>query len=491
MATSELPEFHPLTLLRDWGGSAGFRLADALTGVAVFGATGSGKTSGPAKHLAYGYLGHGFGGIVLCAKREERLQWEQWAADTGRTDDLVIVESGGKWCFNPLAWEAERVGPGGGYTINVVALLDEIAGSIAGAAGRAEGGGAGDAKFFNDALHYLNTNVVDLIVLAGYAVTLPLMRAIVTSAPLSKDEVNSPAWEETECAALIALADKLTSESGDTAAREDFEECRNYWTKEFPNLSERTRSIIVLSFSMLVRPLITRPLKQLFSTTNVIPENTFDGKVIIVDLPVQAFRLAGKVASLLWKFCFQVAVMRRSPPSNGYLRPVFLWADEAQNFVTEFDAEYQAVARSAAGCTVYLTQNRESYRRVLNDDDAVDSLLGNLQAKFFCQNSSIDTNEFASKLLGEHYVDVMTTNVGQSHGDSANQASSTGGVSRKEEKRPFVEPSVFTTLKRGGAANKFQVETIVYNGGYEFQAHVRPDGTIEHLPYRRLTFNQR
>jgi hypothetical protein len=38
---------------------------------------------------------------------------------------------------------------------------------------------------------------------------------------------------------------------------------------------------------------------------------------------------------------------------------VFPWADEAQNFVTPFDAEYQAVARSAGGCTVYLTQNRE------------------------------------------------------------------------------------------------------------------------------------
>jgi hypothetical protein len=45
----------------------------------------------------------------------------------------------------------------------------------------------------------------------------------------------------------------------------------------------------------------------------------------------------------------------------------FLWADEAHNFVTDFDAEFQAVARSAGGCTVYLSQNRESFRRVLGD----------------------------------------------------------------------------------------------------------------------------
>ena len=120
------------------------------------------------------------------------------------------------------------------------------------------------------------------------------------------------------------------------------------------------------------------------------------------------------VANLAWKFCFQVAIMRRSPPEkpDTYLRPVFLWADEAHNFVSKFDAEYQAVARSAAYCTVYLTQNRESYRRALKNNDAVDSLLGNLQAKFFCQNSG-DTNEWAAKLLGERYIKVTDTNIGE------------------------------------------------------------------------------
>ena len=84
-----LPEFHPLTPIRDWGNGQAFRLADALTGVCVFGATGSGKTSGPAKHLAYGYLAGDFGGLVLCAKKEECRQWQQWAAETGRTGDLT------------------------------------------------------------------------------------------------------------------------------------------------------------------------------------------------------------------------------------------------------------------------------------------------------------------------------------------------------------------------------------------------------------------
>ena len=40
----EFPEFHPQTVLRDWQAvspGAAFRIADAVTGVAVFGGTGS------------------------------------------------------------------------------------------------------------------------------------------------------------------------------------------------------------------------------------------------------------------------------------------------------------------------------------------------------------------------------------------------------------------------------------------------------------------
>ncbi|HEY0549120.1 MAG TPA: TraM recognition domain-containing protein, partial [Verrucomicrobiae bacterium] len=407
-----LPEFHPQTLIREWDNGDAFHLSDALTGVCVFGATGSGKTSGPAKHLAYGYLAHDFGGLVLCAKKEERRQWQEWAANTGRTDDLIIIDGEGNWRFNFLEWEASRPAEGGGLTINIVAILDEIASAVASSSGKETMGG-GDNKFWEDALHHMNTNLVSLPLLAGVPVSLPLMRAIVATAPQSEEQVGDPHWNETStCAAILAEADKATLQLTDRRA--DFDECRNYWLQEYPALGEKVRGIISLTFSMLANPLLTHPLRKLFSLdTNVRPEDTFDGKIVIVDLPVQEFRLAGKIASLAWKFCFQVAVMRRPLPvrRDEYLRPVFLWADEAQNFVTKFDAEYQAVARSAGGCTVYLTQNRESFLRVLGSFPAVDSLLGNLQAKFFCQNTG-DTNEWAAALLGERWTHVTSTSVG-------------------------------------------------------------------------------
>ena len=62
-------------------------------------------------------------------------------APTG-TDDLVIVDASGRnWRFNFLEWEASRPEEGGGLTINIVNLLDEIAVAISGGSGAAEGGG--------------------------------------------------------------------------------------------------------------------------------------------------------------------------------------------------------------------------------------------------------------------------------------------------------------------------------------------------------------
>ena len=58
-------------------------IADALTGVIVTGATGSGKSSGPGEALAKAYLRAGFGGVIHTVKPsdvETALRWPQEAS---------------------------------------------------------------------------------------------------------------------------------------------------------------------------------------------------------------------------------------------------------------------------------------------------------------------------------------------------------------------------------------------------------------------------
>lgn len=56
---------------------------DSFEGTQIFGATGSGKTSGSGATLARAFLKAGYGGLVLTVKREEAGQWRQWLAEAG------------------------------------------------------------------------------------------------------------------------------------------------------------------------------------------------------------------------------------------------------------------------------------------------------------------------------------------------------------------------------------------------------------------------
>ena len=478
-----LPAFHPETIIRDWNGER-FTIADATTGVAVFGATGSGKTSGTGRHLALGYMGSAaeMGCLVLCAKISEREQFEQWAKEAGRERDVVVFDASGNHRFNFLDWESSRASQGGGLTINVVALLEEIITALE--PQKATGGG--DNVFWEDALHQLLTNAVELVQLAGYELSLATLRDIVRSAPLSREQAISEAWQkQSACWHFLAEAERSTAGGSDDEVKADYAEVRAYFLDDFANLSDRTRSVITLMFTKLAQPFSARPLRKLFSTdTTIRPEDTFDGRIIIIDLPTQEFRLAGRIAALVWKYCWQVAVMRRSAaPAGQYLRPVFLWADEAaENFLSRGDSEFQAVARASAACTVYLAQNINQYCKRLGDNDAFESFIANLQTIFVHQSTG-PTCRWMAERLGEQWQQITSTNIGRSSPQALGaDPTSSAGVSRSEQRRFLVEPARFTTLKRGGPAYGNQVEAIVYKGG-----HIFSDGK----PYMLLTFNQR
>lgn len=457
-----------------------FRYADALTGVIVFGATGSGKSSGPADFLARGYLAHNFGGLVLCAKPDERQQWEKWAAATGRSDDLIIVDKSGLQRFNFLSWEQQRPGEGGGLTMNITAMLAEIGKAVSGSNGSA----GSDSEFFTSARDHMVSAAVDLCTFSGQPVSLPLINEIITSAPQMPEDVESERWQETsECWKLMLRAHARKAEMNAQEVA-DLTETVTYWSRQFPRISLKTRSIVVLMWSVLSRPFTTRPLRRLFSEDSTTgPEDCFRGKVIVIDLSMQEFGLAGRFAAMAWKYCFQLAVMRRAKQEGADLRPVFLWADECQNFVSDKDAEYQAVARSAGGSTVYLTQNRESLRRVMGSNDTVDALLGNLQCKFFCQNSG-ETNEYAARLLGERWTNISHS--GYSFGGSGGG----GHTETAEQRRFFVEPTTLAVLKRGGKVNGYTVEAVVYNGGAQYDQINPATGRPEKVPYVLLTLPQ-
>lgn len=471
-----------------------WRLEDAVKGTQIFGATGSGKSSGSGKDIAKAFLKAGYGGLVLCAKPDERKQWEEYAEKTGRLGDLVVFKPSSGLSFNPLAYESSRVG--GGETINLVELimrLQELSENFS-----AQGGGGQDEKFWVNAMKRYVSRLIDLLKIAEQEVSFSNIYELMISSnaqsmqdyanyqeqllALSNIENDAKEFEDDEATAYSEEATKEYEKEYDILLNSSFcilcleiakerasgeDEKFNqtlfmveqYFTHELLGLPEKTRSIIEEYLRGIVEPFLGGILNDYFSKgvdSNLYPEVTYEqNKIILLDFPVKTHLLAGVMAQGIYKYLWQQAMERRDTEQNN--KPVFLWVDESQYFINPMhDTLFQTTARSARVCTVYLTQNINNYYFVMGSNQPqarAKSLIANLSTLIFHANSDFDTNDWASKTIGQGY-----------HRQETQSRNATGVTINESFVKDYNVPSsIFTKLKTGGSDRKVE-GVILVNG---------------------------
>lgn len=496
---------------------------DAVEGTQVFGGNGSGKSSGSGRTIAEAFVRHGFGGLVLTAKPDDLQQWVRYLESAGLSPDQiverllvvapperpvpVVVDRDGhalalETCsaFNFLAYQFERSGR---LTTDIVSLFVN-------AMSPGSSPVSGSDPFWNDALQQLLTHAVDLATLAAEAETgRPTLRLrtvmdIISSAAQSPAEAVSPGWRDPERSlcwrCLHQVATKLVKTGQLHGGRlVDFSRCLDYWTLEFPALSDRTRSVIVTSLTAKASGLLHSPIEELLcgdddpSDCPAAPEATFRGRIVVLNLPVKLFGEVGRFGQTLWKTVWQRAVDRRAGSidlARGD-RPVFLWCDESQYFVTKEDVGFQQTARASLAATVYLTQNLSNYYAAIGgtlSKSATDSLVGNLQTKVFHALGDPATVEWAERLYGKTVRAMASRSQNLStRDDSLGRGSSSTLI-------PVVEARHFASLRTGGPANNREVDAWLYKAGKPW---IQSVATAEALGYPevpthilRCTFRQ-
>ncbi len=462
----------PLTQeLLHWTKGEPFTLEDACKGVQIWGMTGSGKSTGSGRRLALSYLRHGFGGLVLCAKPGEAQTWREYAVAAGRGKDLVVFSPATRWRFNFLDYELQRPGAGAGLTENLLQLFMSVAEIASRSSGK---GGREDEGYWQRSLQQLLRNAIDLLVAAADSVSIPDLYRLVISAPTSFEQIDSPAWRaKSFCWQCLQKGD-AAPKTGYRA--HDFSIVAEYFLLEYPGLSEKTRSIIVSTFTSLADGFNRGVLRELFGTaTNITPDYCLAGKIVIVDLPVKEFAEIGQYAATVWKTQFQRAVERRDVRADP--RPCFLFVDESQLFTTKNDAVFQTTARAARCCMVYLTQNLNNYLTAYSGESGqseAKSLLGNLTTHVVHALADSDTAEFVAELIGrskQWFHNGSVTHgpynpVDDFFGGAAGQ--STGGYSESFEYD--VQPAEMSRLATGGKANGFLVGALIWRGGGPFRS---------------------
>ena len=481
-----------------------WNIRHAVEGVQIFGGIGSGKTSGSGRMLALKYLKQGFGGLVLTVKPEEKNLWQHYCKETNRTDDLIIIEPDGKNRFNFLNYESVQSENNEAITENIVEVLKTVI-----RAGEEKDSGKTDDHFWESALDMLMFNLIDLCKLAYGSLSLDKLYGMMQSVPKPEEkairpgEMNNETDRTTFQTAYIRAYQNMQpkisqwNKSLSPETREQLEDDRLYneacaeaipdvrllkFIHEFfysslNNLSPKTRSIIEFIFSGFLFRLLREPVYSIFckGTSTVTPDDCLNGKIILINLPVKKFHKVGRDCQILFKYIWQRRMEKREV--SDLTRPVFLWADEAQNFIHEHDADFQATARSSKIATVYITQNLPNYFGSMNDargDHKVKSFLGTLATKIFHANADIETNQYASNLIGDAIFSDPSMSV-----TVAEQFSQTKSISFKIERR--VRPEELVSLKTGGPLNEYKAEGYFHKqGGMLFGKQT----------FKKMNFNQ-
>ncbi|MDR3459675.1 MAG: TraM recognition domain-containing protein [Verrucomicrobiae bacterium] len=448
-----------------FGEGLDWTLRNAFEGVFILGATGSGKTSGSGATIAESFLHAGFGGLVLTVKTDEAEHWRKLCARCGREKDLVVVQRGGDWRLNLLAYEAQRPGQGGGLAKNLVAFCR----NLLGIATRSQGGGSND-QFWQSATDQLLNATFDLFLMAGGAITFDRLANFIAAAPTEKLPTSEAGWLK-----IPLFGEVLAKAKANAGSAEDLRVLKrttDYWCKIYPGLASKTRTSITLGVFAMLDTFRGRDVPDLISSdTNLTPESIMSGKIVVLDLPIKEFGQTGLLVQSAWKYLFQMALERQAKAGDASRRPVFLWEDEGQHFFSDHDHHFQATARSARVCRVVLTQNLHNFYMQFGQggDAAANSVFGNLNTKIFHSNNDVATNEWSSKQFGSEIRTRMTVSQNpppqasgffDSFRQMINPASNTG-YSHAEAWEPSVRPEEFCKLRNGGRQNDFEVDAFI------------------------------
>jgi len=425
-------------------------LDEASLGTLIFGATGSGKTTGPFQYVLRSFLRHGFGGIFLCAKKQSFDDCMMIVRAESREKDVVVFElpesenNPPPLCFNFLTYEAQRYGEGKVIIENVVRLLTQVS-----EVSRSSGN---DDKFFENAMTQLLRHALEVIITARGKVDLGLVLELVQSLPQGPNDLDDP--EKLFSLQLLMEA----KEKGGPARANELYLAEKYFTIEWVALGDKTRSSISITLTVFLDLFLRFPLRNLFmGELTISPDHVLKGGILIVNLNIPEFELISKFAGVIWKHAIQRAIERRpelkTPPIES-VRPIFIAVDEAQFWVNKSDFLFQTTARSNRGLTVYATQNIANFNAEMASDSAgrarVSSMVGNLQNRFFCQNLEPETNLWAADSIGRILVKRFSANV--SYGrplEGETEPTKNVSESVSEQLDYDVQPRIFTGLRRG------------------------------------------
>lgn len=421
---------NPIKNLFKWPGTKkNFPISEAVRGVQIFGATGSGKTSGSGAYIAQEIISHGIGGLVLTCKKDDYSLWKKFGENTGTSDSFVRIGWDTSHSINIFEFFKSNSDDQENVHIEIADIMKNFF---------FDREGNESESFWTKSRELLVINIIRALVISNEPITIENIDKIIKELYLLKKKPMKAIF-------IRSLVDECES-------------LDKYFFDSLPSLADETLSSTILTLEVqLGRYTNSRVGKMFMGETNIDPRIMLLGARIVVDTPVERYGNEGLLINILWKAIFEKMVLKFKDKKSNY---TFKWEDEAHNTVSRRDALFNSTSRDKNQINVYCTQGVNNYLLSAGraSDKSVSALLLNIGTKVFHQTTEIKTFELIKDISGTKEVDKR-----REHKDSENKIS----ITTEKVNEDRIKRDDIISLRKGGKDTRFLVDAFVSQGGSE------------------------
>ena len=364
----------------------------------ITGTIGSGKTSSAmyplTKQLIYyknESLSEKIGMLILDVKGNYYYQVQEFCNNFNRLDDLVVIELGGKYKYNPLNKPNLKASILANRLKTILLLFSE---------------NNSESYWLDKAEQILEHSIKLCRLYNNNYVNFSELHKLITSKDYYEEKISylklqfqENKFNEEDCYNLLTAI--------------------TFFEDEYFSLDQRTMSILKSEITRITNCFISDyQVLQTFSPEQN-EENFYglsdvlnQGKIVVLNLNISEYKNLSKIIAAYLKLDFQTEVLSRLA-KNQVDRTVAFISDEYHEYVTSTDADFFAQSRKAKCINIVATQSYTSLIKTLNNESTVKVIIQNLINKIWLRTDDSFTIEEAQKQIGKEDKEKISRSISE------------------------------------------------------------------------------
>ena len=366
----------------------------------ITGTIGTGKTSSAmypfTKQLLFYECQNNdkkLGMLILDVKGNYYEKVLEFAKECGRTDDIIVLELGGNYKYNPLHKPNLKASILANRLKTILLLFSKN----------------NSESYWLDEAEKVLSESIKLCRLYNYGyVTIEELHKLITIPQYYLQKIS-------------LLRKQFMQNQFSQEKIYDLLSALNFFEKEFLALDQRTLSILKSEITRITNCFISDyevlktfnpPQSELnfYGFEQVLQE----GKIVVLKMNISEYANLSKIIAAYLKLDFQSDVMTRLAKSNNSnLRSVCFISDEYAEYCTETDANFFSQSREAKCINIVATQSYTSLLNTLNNQSSANVIIQNLINKLWFRTDDIFTIETAQKQIGKEEKEKVSKSISE------------------------------------------------------------------------------